>query len=98
VILLEQLADTSQPFGRVVKHGQIAGGGRILLEASDLQILLLHHAAIIERQFAGDDFHQGGLACPVAPDQTETLTALYAELGIVEQREVTERQASAVQC
>ena len=98
VILLEQLADAGQPFGCVVKHSEVTRCRRILLEASHFQILLLYHAPVIERQFASNDLHQGGLARPVAPDQTETLSALNAELGIIEQREITERQTSAVQC
>ncbi|MNH05038.1 hypothetical protein D3C79_643500 [compost metagenome] len=98
VILLEQLAHPGQPFGGVVKHRQIARRGRILLEAGHFQVLLLHHAAVIERQFAGDDLHQGGLARPVASHQTETLATLDRQFGMVEQREITERQTGAVQC
>ncbi len=98
VILLEQLPYPGQPFGGVVKHGELARGGGILLEAGHFQVLLQHQTAVIERQFAGDHLHQGGLARPVAPHQTEALAPLDGELGLVEQRKITERQGSAVQC
>ncbi len=98
VILLEQLPYPGQPFGGVVKHGELARRGGILLETSHFHILLQHQTAVIERQFAGDDLHQGGLARPVAPHQTEALAPLDGELGLIEQRKITERQRRAVQC
>ncbi len=98
VVLLEQLPHPGQPFSGVIEHGQLARGGRILLETGHLQVLLQHQTAVIQRQLARDDLHQGGLARPVAAHQTEALAALYGQLGVVEQREITERQTSAVQC
>ena len=73
VVLLEQLPYPGQPFCGVIEHGDLARGGRILLEAGHFQILLQHQTAVVQRQFAGNHLHQGGLARPVATHQTEAL-------------------------
>ncbi len=68
-----------------------AGGLRhagLLLDPHDLQAVGLLQLAVVERDRAGEDAEQRGLARAVSSDQADALAGLHRERGAVEERQV----------
>jgi len=60
--------------------------GDFLDKARDFRFRGQDEFAFVWRFLAGDDPHQAGLACAVAPEQTDALARLDLKIDVVEQR------------
>jgi hypothetical protein len=92
VIFLQQGLALAHARGDRVEHRHVRIELRLLLDVGDLQALLHDQQAVVQLEGAGNDFQQGGLTGAVAPDQADPLGRFEGEFGVIEQRDVTERE------
>ena len=86
VVLRHQVAQIPQPLGHQVEDARIRMAGDLLGEPGDAHPLPRTHGARIRRDLARDQPEQGGLARPVAPDETDPLPLLDRKGHALQQR------------
>ena len=86
MVALEQRGGGFQAVGHHVEDAAAAGLGHRLIQPGHFQARSAAHLAFVGRQLAGDDLEQGGLALPVAAEQTDPLPRLDGEIHRLHQR------------
>ena len=86
VIALQVFGLLRDPLRHEVVHAAGDMARRVLLEAGDNQILLVHDAAVIQPLLAVEDFHQRGFTRAVTANQTDAFVIFDMQLCIIEKR------------
>ena len=97
VVLVQQRGLRAETGGNGIEYRSVRIEFRLLRHQRELQFRLAPDLAVVERNFTADDFEQARLARAVAADQADALAALDHQIGMVEQRDVAECEASAIE-
>ncbi len=85
-IFADQITQVSQPLGHDIEHAGIRVMWNLLGEPGDADPLPGAGRTRVRLDLPADDPQQRGLACPVATDETDSLTALNGEGDVVQER------------
>ena len=84
-VALQQGARLGEPAGDVGQHAALVGPGQGLLQKRQAGARAHPAFTAVRGQVAGEHAQQGAFAGPVAPQQTDALSAFNAQIDLVEQ-------------
>ena len=97
VVVGNQAAEIAEPGCDFREHRAVDGHRHVLIEARDPQPGLAPERAGIDRLIARQDAQQAALSRPVPADQRDALAVVDLKIGILEKRQMSERESGALQ-